>query len=119
MKHNIINTCMLFTAFFFTGSLYADQKLSPLEKKLNLITITVNKLCKAPSKEKSSYYKISANGKVGLNIKFTDLKTKVFFTKKEWKGFQRVLRKDQASDNRNYRTLNEIGEVLTDKSDTK
>ena len=103
MKHKLITTYICSILLLISGNLYADQHLTALEKKLNLISVTVTKICKAPSKEKSSYYKVFANGKIGFNVKFTDIKSKVSFTKEEWNGFQRVLRKDQASDNKNYR----------------
>lgn len=93
-----IYSCLILS-LFFSSNVYSKS-----EDSYTKIVTAIEKLCKAPSEKKSTYYQVSAKGKVDLRIKIIGLAGgDATFKQKEWTGIQRVLQKDQANDNKNYR----------------
>lgn len=83
--------------FLFSHNIYASDAYTEIVK-------SVKELCNAPPSNKSSFYKITAKGKVNLRIKIVGLAgADAIFNRKEWNGVQRVLQKDQLKDNEGYR----------------
>jgi len=83
---------------------------------LEEITATIEKICKAPSDKRSSYFKVEANGEANLTIRLIGVSGDATLTKEEWDGVQRVFRKDQASDNKSYRECSiKLTPILIDK----
>ncbi len=70
---------------------------------VNEIVTAIKEICNAPSEKRSSYFKIKSKGKANLKIKIIGVSGDATLTKEEWEGVQRVLRKDQANDNKSYR----------------
>lgn len=82
---------------FLLSTLYSFGDENRFEDVVN----SVERLCNAPSKEKSSYYKIEAKGKANIRVKIIGLADgEADFKKEEWEGVQRVLQKDQILDNK-------------------
>ncbi len=79
----------LFIVSFFS---YADN--------LKELTNVVKDLCTHPE-EIDSHILVSGGGK--LNIKFLNSGLKGNITQEKWKGIQRVLKKQQLNENKNYR----------------
>lgn len=72
------------------------------------IYIAVEKLCKAPTDEKTTHYKLELNGDANFRVTMVGLlKSDASFTAEEWDGVQRVLREHQAEDNKDYRDCSE------------
>lgn len=87
----------IFLSLLLSCNLYASETSIEIVK-------SVKELCKAPSNKKSSFYEVSAKGKVDLRIKILGLAgANAIFKRKEWIGIQRVLQKDQLKDNESYR----------------
>lgn len=88
---------ILLTSLSISSNLYSKDTYTE-------IVTSIEKLCKAPSDKKSTYYQVSAKGKVNVHIKILGLAGgNANFKRSEWTGVQRVLQKDQANDNQSYR----------------
>jgi DNA-binding PadR family transcriptional regulator len=84
---------------FLSSNVYSKKEGSYIK-----IVTAIEKLCKAPSNKKSTYYQITARGKAELRVKILGLVGgDANFKQKEWIGVQRVLQKDQLNDNQSYR----------------
>ena len=92
----------LFVATMFSSANALANEVA-LSKQLQQITTSVERLCKAPTNKKSTYYKIVSKGKLGLKVKIFGLGGDATFKQEEWNGIQRVLQRDQANDNNSYR----------------
>lgn len=102
-----IKKSLLCLLVFGNVSVYAEET----ENRFQDIMDAIDKLCKAPTKEKSSYYSVEAKGKLNVRVKLVGLADgEADFKKEEWEGYQRVLQKDQADDNKQYR---ECSKTLT------
>lgn len=94
MKKNIL---ILFSIIFFTPCILNAAGLQEITK-------SIQNICQAPTTGTSSYYKIVAKGNTSLKVRFLGkLGGEAEFTKEEWEGVQRVLRKDLAGDRKDYR----------------
>jgi len=102
-----IKKSLLCLLVFGNVSVYADET----KNRFQDIMDAIDKLCKAPTKEKSSYYSVEAKGKLKVRVKLIGLADgEADFKKEEWEGYQRVLQKDQSDDNKQYR---ECSKTLT------
>lgn len=92
----ILQTSLIAAAIMFSGPVSADS----FERLANVI----ERVCKAPSDKKSSYYKVSGQGEAKLRVSLVGLAGGTAdFKREEWDGVQRVLRENQADDNKNFR----------------
>lgn len=94
----------IFTSLVLVSSLSYAEASFALDPYADIVN-NVEKLCKAPSNKKSSYYQVSVKGKAKLRVRILGLAgADAHFKKQEWDGVQRVLRKDQIKDNESYRS---------------
>ena len=97
MNKKIAFGFIFFSSFLLPQSMYAADTYVEIVK-------SVKELCNAPTDKKSSFYKVTAKGKVDFRIKILGLAgADAVFNRKEWEGVQRVLQKDQLKDNEGYR----------------
>ena len=95
MKKSLL--CLLVFGNVFV---YAEET----KNRFQDIIDAIDKLCKAPTNEKSSYYSVKAKGKLNVRVKIIGLADgEADFKKEEWEGYQRVLQQEQADDNKQYR----------------
>lgn len=91
----------LLTVFSFSLLHSSETTIGNDGNRFEDVVDSVERLCTAPSKEKSSYYKVEVKGKANIRVKIIGLADgEADFKKEEWEGVQRVLQKDQILDNK-------------------
>ena len=97
----IVGFCLL--SFLLINFSYAKNTLKDKDN-LSAIIQSVERLCKAPTEKKSTHYKVEVKGKLDIRVRIIGLLgANALFTKEEYTGFQRVLKKHQVKDNKDFR----------------
>jgi hypothetical protein len=95
---NYIGLVILVGSFSLGTNTYADTNNRELVE-------AIKELCMAPSSEKSSHYKVTANGETSLRVKLLAFLGGDFnFTREQWDGARVVMKEHQAGDLQNYRS---------------